>query len=352
MKLKFWSAQLQLAHPWKIAGSPGADSREVVFVELTDSDGVTGRGEAVPSVRLGESIAGTLRFLATVDADRLAFGDVPGSLAALAALAADSPPRPGVWGALNQALLDGAAQRAGQPLHDYLGLGFREHHHVTSFSIGLDTPENIRRKTLAAAAYPILKLKVGDPHDRDNLAALRAAAPDKPVRADANEAWRTRDEALRQIEWLAADGNIQFVEQPMPRQTPAVDLAWLRERSPLPLFADESGHTVADVSPCAEFFHGVNFKLAKTGGLSPAIEALRAARRAGLKTMLGCTIESSLLISAAAHLAELADCLDLDGNLLITNDPFRGVTAEQGMLSFAAAPARTGLRVGPRGAGN
>jgi len=172
------------------------------------------------------------------------------------------------------------------------------------------------------------------------------------VRADANEAWKTREEALRQLEWLAADGNIQFVEQPMPRQTPAADLAWLRERSPLPLFADESGHTVADVPHCAEFFHGVNFKLAKTGGISMAHESLCAARRAGLKTMLGCMIESSLLISAAAHLAELADYLDLDGNLLITNDPFQGVTVEQGRLSFAAAPAKTGLRVCPRGAGN
>jgi L-alanine-DL-glutamate epimerase-like enolase superfamily enzyme len=125
-------------------------------------------------------------------------------------------------------------------------------------------------------------------------------------------------------------------------------LIWLKERSPLPLLADESYRTVRDLAHCAEGFHGVNVKLVKTGGVGAAFDALQTARRAGLKTMLGCMIESSVLITAAAHLAELADYLDLDGNLLVTNDPYQGVTAGNGVLSFAGAVERVGLRVSKR----
>jgi len=198
---------------------------------------------------------------------------------------------------------------------------------------------------LAAAHYPVLKLKVGDPNEAANLAALRAVAPGKPVRVDANEGWKTKEQALARLEWLAGDGHIQFVEQPMPRDTPAHDLIWLKERSPLPLLADESYHTESDIAHCAECFHGVNVKLVKTGGVSVAFRALKAARRAGLKTMIGCMIETSLLITAAAHLAELADYLDIDGNLLINNDPYLGVTAENGRLSFSRTKAANGLCV-------
>src|SRR2546427_450366 len=154
--------------------------------------------------------------------------------------------------AVNIALLDGAARRAGKPIYDHLGLGFTENKHVTSFSIGIDKPEAIRKKVLEADPYPVLKLKVGGPDDQQNLVALREAAPKKPVRVDANEAW---------------------------------------------------------------------------------------------KTMIGCMIESSVLITAGAHLAELADYLDIDGNLLITNDPNLGATAEKGVISFARTPGKIGLRV-------
>jgi L-alanine-DL-glutamate epimerase-like enolase superfamily enzyme len=147
---------------------------------------------------------------------------------------------------------------------------------------------------------------------------------------------------------VATDKNIQFVEQPMPRDASTTDLIWLKERSPLLVFADEACHTVKDIPRCAECFHGVNVKLVKTGGASMAHETLLAARRAGLKTMIGCMIETSVLISAAAHLAELANFLDVDGNLLITNDPFSGVTAEKGILSFASVQEKCGLQVSPR----
>jgi len=134
----------------------------------------------------------------------------------------------------------------------------------------------------------------------------------------------------------------------MPRHTALADLIWLKERSPLSIFADESCHTAKDIPLCAEGFHGVNVKLVKTGGVTMAFDTLRAARKAGLKTMIGCMIETSIEISAAASLAELADYLDVDGNLLITNDPYTGVTAQNGVLSFSQAPEKHGLRVRPR----
>ena len=347
MKLTAYPCELLLANPWKIASTKGSGTHRTVIVELTDADGVQAIGEAAPSSLYGESADGLLKFLAQLDASKISFADVAGSMSYLETL-------PGIPVAgrcvLNLALLDGAAKRAGRPLHDYLGLGFREQQHVTSFSIGIDAPDSIRRKVQDAAPYPVIKLKVGDPRDRENFAALRSVAPAKPVRVDANEGWKTKEDALRMIEWLmATDRQLQFIEQPMPRTASTADLKWLKERSPLPVFADESCHTVADIPRCAECFHGVNVKLVKTGGVSMACDTLKAARQAGLQTMIGCMIETSVLVSAAAHLAELADFLDVDGNLLITNDPFAGVTAERGILSFATAQEKCGLRVSRRG---
>ena len=201
---------------------------------------------------------------------------------------------------------------------------------------------------LEAAQYPVLKLKVGAPDDRQNMLALREAAPTKTVRVDGNEGWKTKEEALDNIEWFAKDGHVEYVEQPMPRSTDPKDLRWLKERSPLPPFADESYIHVTDLDQCLDCFHGVNVKLVKTGGITPAFEALTAARKAGLKTMIGCMIESSVLITAAAHLAELANHLDIDGNLLIANDPYIGSTAENGVVSFAHTPEKLGLRVRER----
>lgn len=345
MQLRFWQHDLRLAHRWAIAGGAGTDIFKVVLVNLDDGHGVTGLGEAAPAGRYGESAVRVQAFLQTVDARRLSFDDVPGSMKYLAALA---PGECSAKGALNVALLDGAAKKASQPLHDFLQLGFREGRHVTSFSIGMAAPDDIRRKVLAAADQPVLKLKLGGPDDRATLAALRAVAPAKPVRVDANEGWPTKEQALKMIEWLAQDGHIQFVEQPMPASAKLKDLHWLKERSPLPLFADELHLSAQDAARCAEGFHGVNVKLAKIGGVTAAAEALQTARATGLKTMLGCMIETSVLISAAAHLAELADFIDLDGNLLVTNDPYRGVSADKGVLSFAGAPAKFGLRVSER----
>ncbi|HMP81991.1 MAG TPA: dipeptide epimerase [Verrucomicrobiota bacterium] len=344
MKLHFRTADLRLNHTWTIARA-SADVFQVVIVELTDTDGTLGLGEASPVARYNESSKTVAAFLSHVDAAMLSFDNVPSSMRYIESL---PPGNNSARCALNVALLDGAAKRARKPLHDHLGLGFRERHHVTSFSIGIAAPDIIRRKTLAAEQFPILKLKVGSADDDANFAALRQAAPAKTVRVDANEGWTTKEQALRMIEQFAADGHVELIEQPMPATTPVEDMIWLKERSPLQLFADESYHTATDAALCSKCFHGVNVKLGKAGGVSGAFDALLAARNAGLKTMLGCMIETSILISAAAHLAELCDHLDLDGNLLIANDPFIGVRAREGTLSFSGAAQPFGLRASPR----
>jgi L-alanine-DL-glutamate epimerase-like enolase superfamily enzyme len=314
-------------------------------VRLTASDGLEGLGESAPSSRYGETPEGSEALLHRIDPARLHEDDRAETLSYLETL---GPGAHSAKGAVDMALLDLAAKRAGLPLSDHLGLGFREGVHVTSFSIGLDDPEVTRQKAAEAAAYPILKLKVGGPRDRENLAAVRDAAPTARLRVDANEAWASPEDALRNIEWLAKDTHVEFVEQPMPASTPPQGWRWLRARSPLRIMADESCASVRDLPLLAECFDSVNVKLAKVGGPTRALNVLRRARAAGLQTMLGCMIESSVLISAAAHLAELTDYLDLDGNLLVSNDPYRGVRSIGGVLSFAGAPVHTGLCVAAR----
>lgn len=351
MKLRFWRYELTLAHRWTIArelgpgGQGGCDVYPVAFIELTNKDGVTGLGEAAPSSRYDETVDSVLAFFERLNPYHLSFADLEGSLSYLESV---SPRNYCARGAVNMALLDGAAKLAGQPLNRFLGLGFTEGRHRTSFSIGIAEPEEVRRKVAEAQAFPVLKIKLGGPHDRAAWRALREVAPDKTVRVDANEAWKTREQALDNLEWLAADGRVEFVEQPLPAATLPADLAWLKARSPLPLMADESYVYAGDLGKVLDGFHAVNVKLVKAGGVTAGLAALRAAREAGLKTMLGCMIESSVLISAAAHLAELTDYLDLDGNLLITNDPYRGVSCRDGVLSFADAPAPAGLQVAVR----
>lgn len=344
MKLRFQHFDLPLARSWATARGK-TEVAKVVVVELMDKDGIIGRGEAAPISRYKESVTSVEAFLGRVDPQHLSADIITQSLTYIKGLAAGEM---SAKCAIDIALLDIAAKRAEKPLYDVLNLGFREGRHVTSFSIGLGDPAVVRENVLAAADFPILKMKLGGPQDKASWQALREVAPTKLVRADANEAWRTKEDALRNIEWLASDKYVQFVEQPLPASTPPADWIWLKQRSPLPIFADESHHSAAETALAAECFHGVNIKLVKSGGVTEGFHALQEARKAGLKTMLGCMVETSVLISAGAHLAELCDYLDLDGNLLITQDPFAGVTARKGVLSFADAKEKFGLRVSRR----
>lgn len=350
MQLDATRLNLALRHSWAIATDVGRGGGKsvypVVVVQLRDAEGRSGLGEASPSSQYGESHETVSAFLSRVDPARLSFDDPAASLAYVESVAPGNFP---AKCALDIALLDGAARAARQPLCDFLGLGpFAEGRHVSSFTIGIDTPQKMAAKTEEAAAYVLLKMKLGSPMDAENLAAVQRAAGGRTLRVDANAAWQTKEEALRRIEWLASRGGIEFVEQPMPPGLPTSDWAWLKERSPLPLIGDELYQGAADATRCAECVHGVNVKLVKTGGVTRGKEALAAARAQGLQTMLGCMIESSVLITAAAHLAALTDHLDLDGNVLITNDPFEGVRNIGGRLSFEGVADPHGLRVRQR----
>src|SRR5436309_2897839 len=184
------------------------------------------------------------RFFARWTREVFSFNDVPGSMQYLETLSSRDR---SAKCALNVALLDGAGKRAKKTIHELLGLGFREGQHVTSFTIGIDKPDVIRKKVWEAEAFPVLKMKIGGPDDKANLQALREVAPAKPVRVDANEGWKTKEGALQAIEWLAADGHIQYVEQPMPASTRPKDWVWLKQRSSLPIFGDESYHLADDI---------------------------------------------------------------------------------------------------------
>ncbi|MDD1633589.1 MAG: dipeptide epimerase, partial [Methylococcaceae bacterium] len=236
--------------------------------------------------------------------------------------------------ALDMALWDWKGKKLGAPVHRLLGVP-ADRMAVTTFTIGLDTPEVMQKKVKEGEAYPSLKVKVGLPADEENVRAIRAVT-DKPIRVDANEGWQTPEEAVSRIRWLAAMG-IEFVEQPMPASKNAAMKA-VKAASPLPLVADESVLHPADIPSLVGLFDGINVKLAKCGGITRACEMAAIGRALGFKLMLGCMIESSLGIAAGVAVAPLDDWLDLDGNLLISNDPFRGLAIENGRWKEPAGP--------------
>jgi L-alanine-DL-glutamate epimerase-like enolase superfamily enzyme len=181
----------------------------------------------------------------------------------------------------------------------------------------------------------VLKVKLGVPGDEEIVRCIRELT-DKTLRVDANEGWKTKEEARDKILWLQEQG-VELVEQPLPASR-LEETAWLRENVALPIIADEDVATSADIGRLRDAFDGINIKLMKCGGLREAMKMIVAAKAAGMKVMLGCMIESSVAISAAAQLAPLADYADLDGNLLIDNDPFVGVGEEAGKLILGEEP--------------
>jgi L-alanine-DL-glutamate epimerase-like enolase superfamily enzyme len=235
--------------------------------------------------------------------------------------------------ALDIALHDLAGQRMGVPLHALFGLDPRVGPE-TSFTIGMDTPEVVAQKVREASDYAYLKVKMGSDDDRAVLTAVRDVT-DRPVRVDANEGW-TIDSARERLPWLARMG-VEFVEQPLPAAQLEETRA-LRRESPLPFFADESVHRASDIPRLAGAFDGINIKLMKCGGIGEALRMIAVARAHGMKVMLGCMIESSIAITAAAHLLPLVDAADLDGSVLLAHDPYFGAVMAGGRLVLPDAP--------------
>jgi L-Ala-D/L-Glu epimerase len=324
---------LKLSTPFRIARGVQYTSPNVI-VQVT-YNGVTGYGEASPSEYYGESVETVLAcialFAGNLGDDPFLLEDIHARLDKLIRL------HPSAKAAVDMALYDIMGKTLGVPLYKLLGLN-PAHTPLTSFTIGLDSPAQMVTKTLLARDYPILKVKMGTKHDLESIKAIRDVSS-AIIRVDANAAW-TPKEAIKTIQALSVY-NIEFVEQPVP----AHDLAGLklvRDNVSVPIIADESCVTVADIPRISECVDGINIKLMKCGGLSQALKMIHVARAHHLRIMLGCMIESSLAITAAAHLTPLVDYADLDGNLLIDDDPYRGVQVEDGKLVL---PSGHGLGV-------
>ena len=323
--------RLNLRHTWTVATS-SSDFRDTLHLRYT-RDGVTGVGEGAPLARYKEDARSALAAVESVR-DYLVAAD-PWNFAKV--MAEVFRRIPGQWAAkaaIDIALLDWVTKKLGVPLYRYFGLDPREAP-LTTFSIGIDTPEITRQKVREAESFPVLKIKVGLATDEATLAAVRSVT-NKPLRVDANEGWKSKEEAVGKINWLEKQG-VELVEQPLP--APMVEeTRWVRSRVHIPIIADEACLHPSDIPRLAGAFDGVNVKLDKCGGLLEAYRMIQIAKALGLKTMLGCMISSSASVTAAAHLSPLVDYADLDGNLLIANDPWRGVRVEGGKLILPDGP--------------
>lgn len=330
--------RLKLRHTWTTTMS-SSDFRDVIYFRLQKA-GITGLGEGAPIVRYHETAAQGVQTINTDLKDWLAALDPFKYSKAQAELFRRVDGQFAMKAAIDIALFDWLGKRLGVPVYRYFGLDAADAP-LTTFSIGIDTPEVTRQKVREAEAYPVLKIKVGLSSDEQTLDAVRAVTK-KPLRVDANEGWKTKEEAVRKINWLETQG-VEFVEQPLPAAM-LDDMNWIRKRVHLPIIADEACLHPQDIPKLAPHFDGVNIKVDKCGGLLEAFRMIQIAKSLGLKTMLGCMVSSSVAITAAAHLSPLVDWADLDGNLLIGNDPYQGVRVVQGKLTL---PDRPGLGLVP-----
>ena len=329
--------RLNLQHTWTTTMS-SSQYRDTLHTTFTRG-GITGRGEGAPIVRYHEDAVSAQKAVESVrellvGTDPMQFAKIMGEVFKRV---------PGEWAgkaAIDIALMDWVGQKLGIPLYSYFGLDPKDAP-LTTFSIGIDTPEITRQKTLEAAEYPVLKVKVGLATDEPTIEAVRSVTK-KPLRVDANEGWKDKEEAVRKINWLEKMG-VEFIEQPLPAEM-LEEQRWIRSRVHIPIFADEACQRASDIPKLKEYFDGVNVKLDKSGGMLEAYRMLQIAKALGMKTMLGCMISSSVTVTAAAHLSPLVDFSDLDGNLLISNDPFHGVRVEKGRLIL---PKGAGLGLTP-----
>lgn len=330
MTLRFEPYTLQLRHAFTLATS-SRTTTPVVLTEI-DYEGITGFGEASMPPYLGESHESVLKFLSGVDltqfADPFLIEDIleyvdklmPGNYAAKASI--------------DIALHDLIGKLTGQPCYRLFGLNPADTP-LTSFTIGLDTPEVVKQKVEEASPYKVLKVKLGRDNDREMIEVITSMT-DKPLCVDVNQGWKDRNYALEMAHWLKEKGII-FLEQPMPKEM-CNDLAWLTMNSPIPIIGDEAIQNLGDIVKYRDVYSGINIKLMKCGGLNAARKMFDMARAFGMKTMIGCMTETSCAISAAAQLSPLTDWCDLDGNLLISNDIFDGVKIIEGKVTLPDRP--------------
>ncbi len=331
MKLRFYPYELQLRHVFTVASYSRTTTPDVQ-VEI-EYDGFIGYGEASMPPYLGQSVETVTAFLHKVDleqfSDPFQIDDILTYIDGLSE--GDSAAK----AAVDIALHDLVGKLMGQPWYRIWGLNPLKTPNTT-FTIGIDTPEVVREKTKECAdLFKILKVKVGGPNDKEMIRTIREIT-DLPIAVDANQGWTDRDHALEMIHWLHENG-IVMIEQPLPAGQ-IDDAAWLTERSPLPIFADEAIQRLRDIPSIKGAYTGINIKLMKCTGMREAWKMANYAHAEGLRVMIGCMTETSCACSAAAQLSPLADFADLDGNLLISNDIFEGMTVEEGKITIPDRP--------------
>ena len=337
MNLKYRPYTLELKHVFTIA----TNSRTTTPVVLTEIEfnGVVGYGEASMPPYLGETHDSVQAFLSKVDLNRYENPfDLETILNDIDLLA---PHNPAAKASIDIALHDLVGKLMNQPWYNIWGYD-KNKAPFTSFTIGIDTPDVVRQKTKEAEEYKVLKVKLGRDTDKEMIETIRSVT-DKPITSDVNQGWTNKESALEMLHWLK-DHGVVMVEQPMPKER-IDDLAWLTERSPLPIIGDEGVQRLSDVKNAVGVYHGINIKLMKSTGMREAQKMLTLARSLGMKVMIGCMTETSCAISAASHLSPMVDWADLDGALLIKNDVFDGTKIINGKLTLMDRP---GLGVIPQ----
>lgn len=331
MHLSFEPYELKLKHVFTVSSFSRSTTPDVQV--RIDYDGYTGYGEASMPPYLGQTVESVCSFLKKVDLEQ--FPDpfrIDDILTYIDSLSdGDSAAK----AAVDIALHDLVGKIIGAPWHRMLGLN-PEKTPNTTYTIGIDTDEMVKLKTREVAGqFKILKVKLGTPRDREMIRAIREVS-DLPIAVDVNQGWKNKKKALDEIFWLKEQG-IVMVEQPMPKEMPEAN-AWLTERSPLPTFADEAIQRLKDIPAVKGAYTGINIKLMKCTGMREAWKMMNYARAEGMKVMIGCMTETSCAIAAAAQLSPAVDFADLDGNLLIANDIFRGTTVVDGKITLNQLP--------------
>jgi L-alanine-DL-glutamate epimerase-like enolase superfamily enzyme len=330
MNLTYRSYTLELKHVFTISTS----SRTTTPIVLTEIEfnGIVGYGEASMPPYLGETHESVQTFLSKVN---LSAYENPFDLETiLNDVDAIAPGNPAAKASMDIALHDLVGKLMNQPWYNIWGYN-KNKTPFTSFTIGIDTPDVVRQKTKEAEEYKVLKVKLGRDTDKEIIEAIRSVTI-KPITGDVNQGWTNKERALEMLHWLKERG-VVMVEQPMPKER-IDDLAWLTERSPLPIIGDEGVQRLADVKGAVGVYHGINIKLMKSTGMREAQKMLTLARSLGMKVMLGCMTETSCAISAASHLSPMVDWADLDGALLIKNDIFDGTKIVDGKLTLMDRP--------------
>jgi len=330
MTLRFKPYELHLKHLFTLAS--GSRSTTPVMLTEIEYENIVGYGEASMPPYLGESHETVNAFLKLVDLNQfdspflveeiLTYVDylAPGNYAAKASV--------------DIALHDLVGKLMKQPWYRIWGLN-PQHTPNTSFTIGIDTPEVVKEKVREALQYRILKVKLGQGNDIEMIQSVRSVT-DTLICVDVNQGWTDRNKALEMTNWLKEQG-VLFIEQPMPKAA-VDDIAWLTQNSPLPIIADEAIQTISDFKKVQGVYSGINIKLMKCGGLRAAYTMISMARALDMKVMIGCMTETSCAVTAAAQLSPLVDWADLDGNLLISNDVFEGITIKDGKIILPDSP--------------